>query len=233
MINHLLCNPSPDQASPCKIDLETNSHIRVFAASGHWTSTFTLSGAQGLRLPHAAAKMIFSQKCWPTYKHGANPPFLMCKFPNADSAKHDMTFLPVCGQIKQLVMPGGKGENAPFFRVVTVANWFTLGREHDIMFRRSLLVEDFVCSNETRSAQSVAGSGDQFTGYLETHNFLTLCLTFVQLQRCVDFGDGHSSTFSVSDSYLATPDSLLSRPSLQRWTRYHIFVTIWRRLIWW
>ena len=42
--------------------------------------------------------------------------------------QHDMTFLLVCGQIKQLAKPGGKsrkncnGYSAPFSRVVTVAN---------------------------------------------------------------------------------------------------------------
>ena len=107
--------------------------------------------------------------------------------------------------------------------------------------RLCLPKEDFVCLNETKSAElarwtasaSALGCGGQFTGYLETHNFLThfttlethkcMCYTSVcslvyVRGRSVDFGDdGHSSTFLVSDSYLAPPTSQTHVLQWGRW----------------
>ena len=61
--------------------------------------------------------------------------------------------------------------------------------------RLCLPKEDFVCLNETKSAElarwtasaSALGCGGQFTGYLETHNFLTHFTTLESLktQTCV------------------------------------------------
>ena len=114
-----------------------------------------------------------------------------------------MTPPPVCGQIKQFAKGGNFNDFTPlwilvFFqscnsckclKIQQCAPFTRSGNRawHNVsLFRRCLPTEDFVCSNQTMSASAsvsiywAAVDGGQFTGYLETHNFLTHC-TFEHL----------------------------------------------------